>query len=215
MALAGLWARRTRTAIAAVIVAAAAIPGYLIGYHSGNIALIGLATTSGIGAMTVVYLIRRAVDKDEPGLDYSWPRLVCGIGTATGLLVLAMFVLMTELIGSINGMPDEVVTVVSNSQSSLWKPVAHLAMGSVILFAAAPVMLLVIPLMIRHGMGFKDALNVATWRVEGKHYNWLSTTMFLIVLTTVAWLPYVCLVVPAFVASLSEVMYRDIFSSKA
>ena len=67
----------------------------------------------------------------------------------------------------------------------------------------------------RFDLEWNEAARIVEKRIQDIHYSWLAAAVsMLAITTTLALIPVLCLVVPAYLATLCETMYRDIFSTR-
>lgn len=197
------------------LIALACVPLYLMDYHKGSLPVTGLFVSVFLGALIVCVLIRSQVSERPEGSvsrsDVSTlvvPPLITGFVMAP-LIYFGMNYLgarVTDLVPAIQG-------ILANDQAYFWKPVWHVALGSVMVFAVSHEKLLVLPLQMRNGLPYVEATQFVLSRVDDKAYSRVALVFFLISVAFLSFFPVISLIIPAMMAHLSVTMYSRLLSS--
>jgi hypothetical protein len=114
---------------------------YSIGYQTGSYPVLGFCLAMAAGALLVPFGV--AVGMKTEGARIYWPAsaiLVYGL-VIGGILAPAMYVVFNASLSLSNKAYAEVSTWILNDQALITKPLWHIAMGSAVGIAVAPMML--------------------------------------------------------------------------
>lgn len=211
-----LWRRPGHTVFAVLITALAAAPLYALDYHVGAIALPGLAIATMAGAAVTGFVIRRHCLATGRSLFHEdWAGAIVGTMLVTLVVMAALYGGMQLAPVIYPDLAEPVAAITRNTQAYAWKPFAHIALGATLLYAVVPSMLLAVPLRMQNSLSLREGFWVVGRQVEDRHYSWRpAVVMLTLIATTLVWVPYVCVLVPAVMSNLSMRLYRDVFSTQ-
>lgn len=198
-----------------VVLAAAGLL-YMIGYHNGAYPIIGFCLAMSAGAAIPSVLI--AAD-GRSGFTTTQAKLVVigAISGTVGFVVAPVLYFVLNVGLTVGGVGDPAILAwAENISVSPVKPFWHIAVGSLTVYAAAPVLLLAYPLMAKTGLNMKSAIRYVWRRVEEREYEWRTvTTTLALSAIVVAWIPVLNVVIPGVIALVSARMFDKMLSTYA
>lgn len=221
-------------AMSVILSLAASIPLYLVDYESGSLPVVGWLYAWVMGALIAAALIRRGLEGEGFSVYRSGAlKVYMEVGKLAALFgaaILCSFYLAAFALDRIdghvvNGATNVVdvdawsaakpvaISIAENTFAFWWKPMAHVAMGSLVTFAAFSLMLVSAPLRMRCRVSSKNAEEFVRERIDENNQGIFTPALILYVVgTTLVFVPLLNLGLPALAAGVSLVMYRAVLS---